>query len=244
MDIPSNGVATVLDLLSDAMMNSTLLALEYCKEQEVIRREFAMSHDDPDRMASMQLLATAYGIHPYRIPVIGHVDIFNELKRDNVMEYYKLRYVPNNLFFVIVGDVDGEKVHDQLELYFSKYPRKSLPPVYIPPEPPQLGRRRRDTEFATELTRLNLAWHIPSLTSPDIPPLDVLGTILGDGSSSRLNQRIREKLGLVNAIGSYCYTPGDPGISASTPTSIRPIARRPKKPLARCWRRSRPMESL
>ncbi len=212
IDIPSKGVSTALDLLSDAMMNSTLPPLEYRKEQEVIRREFAMGYDDPDRMASYQLMATAFQVHPYRIPVIGHIEIYNQLKRDDVMEYYKLRYVPNNLFFVIVGDVDAGKIHDQLEQYFSNYPRKSLPPVYIPQEPPQLGKRRNDVEFPTELTRLNLAWHIPSLTSPDIPPLDVLSTILGDGASSRLNQRLREKLGLVNAVGAYCYTPGDPGL--------------------------------
>jgi zinc protease len=212
IDIPSKGVTTALDLLADAMMNSTLPPLEYRKEQEVIRREFAMGYDDPDRMAGHQLMATAYQAHPYRIPVIGHIEIHNQLKRDDVMEYYKLRYVPNNLFFVIAGDVDADEVQGQLERYFSDYPRKSLPPVYIPREPPQLGGRRSDTEFRTELARLNLAWHIPSVTSPDIPALDLLSTILGDGSSSRLNQRLREKLGLVNAIGAYCYTPGDPGL--------------------------------
>jgi zinc protease len=212
IDIPSKGVSTALDLLADAMMNSTLPPLEYRKEQEVIRREFAMGYDDPDRMAGHQLMETAYQVHPYRLPVIGHIEIHDQLKRDDVMEYYKLRYVPNNLFFVIVGDVDAEKVHAQLEEYFSNYPRKSLPPVYIPQEPPQLGGRRNDTEFPTELTRLNLAWHIPSLASPDIPALDLLSTILGDGASSRLNQRLREKLGLVNAIAAYCYTPRDPGL--------------------------------
>jgi zinc protease len=212
IDIPSKGVTTALDLLSDAMMNSTLPPLEYTNEQEVIRREFAMGYDDPDRMAGHQLMAAAYQVHPYRLPVIGHLDIYNGLKRDDVMEYYKLRYVPNNIFFVIVGDVDSEKVRAQIELYFSKYPRKSLPPIYIPQEPQQLGKRRVDTEFPTELTRLNLAWHIPSVTSPDVPALDLLSTILGDGASSRLNQRLREKLGLVNSIGAYCYTPGQPGL--------------------------------
>jgi len=212
IDIPSKGVPTALDLLADATMNSTLPPLEYSKEQEVIRREFAMGYDDPDRMAGIQLMATAYQVHPYRVPVIGHLEIHDQLTRDDVMEYYKLRYVPNNLFFVIVGDVDAEKVRAQFEQYFSNYPRKSLPPVYIPAEPQQLGKRRTDTEFPTELTRLNLAWHIPAVTSPDIPALDLLSTILGDGASSRLNQRLREKLGLVNSIGAYCYSPGHPGL--------------------------------
>ena len=212
IDIPAKGVSTALDLLSDAMMNSTLPPLEYRKEQEVIRREFAMGDDDPDRLASLQLMAAAFQVHPYRIPVIGHLDVYNQLKRDDVMDYYKLRYVPNNLFFVIVGDVDAARVREQIEQFFSHFPRKSLPPLYIPQEPQQLGKRRMDTGFPTELTRLNLAWHIPSVTSLDIPALDVLSTILGDGASSRLNQKLREQLGLVHAIGAYCYTPGDPGL--------------------------------
>ena len=212
IDIPAKGVPTALDLLSDAVMNSTLPPVEYQKEQEVIRREFAMGYDDPDRMAGQQLMAAAYQVHPYRLPVIGHIEIFNQLTRDDVMEYYKLRYVPNNLFFVIAGDVDAGQVYDQLEQYFSAYPRKAIPPVYIPPEPRQLGKRRVDTEFPTELTRLNLAWHIPALTSPDIPPLDLLASILGEGASSRLNQQLREKHRLVNAISAYCYSPGHPGL--------------------------------
>ncbi|MGA3170063.1 MAG: pitrilysin family protein [Chthoniobacteraceae bacterium] len=212
IDIPSKGVPTALDLLSDAMMNSVVPPLEYAKEQEVIRREFAMGCDDPDRVAGLQLMASAFQVHPYRLPVIGHLDVFNELKRDDVMDYYKLRYVPNNIFFVIVGDVDAAKVRDQLELAFSNHPRKSIQPHYIPQEPQQLGKRRVDTEFPTELTRLNLAWHVPAVASPDTPALDLLSTILGDGASSRLNQRLREQLGLVNSISAYCYTPGDPGL--------------------------------
>ena len=114
IDVPKDGVATALDILSDAMMNSTLPPEEYNKEQEVIRREFAMGMDDPDRMAGQLLLATAYQKHPYRLPVIGQIEVYNQLTRDQVMEYYKARYVPNNLTFVVVGDVDAEKVREQL----------------------------------------------------------------------------------------------------------------------------------
>jgi zinc protease len=60
IDVPKDGVTTALDVLSDAMMNSTLPPEEYAKEQEVIRREFAMGMDDPDRMAGQLLFATAY----------------------------------------------------------------------------------------------------------------------------------------------------------------------------------------
>src|ERR1700720_1304219 len=58
IDVPKDGALTALDILADAMMNSTLPAQEYAKEQEVIRREFAMGMDDPDRTITHLLFAT------------------------------------------------------------------------------------------------------------------------------------------------------------------------------------------
>src|SRR3977135_28769 len=212
IDVPKDGVATALDILADAMMNSTLPPAEYLKEQELIRREFAMVFDDPDRMAGQLLFATAYQRHPYRLPVIGQLEIYNQLTQEQVMQYYKSRYVPNNLTFVVVGDVDGEKVHQQLANFFKDYPEQSLKPIFIPPEPPQLGRREVHNEFATELTRLSLAWHVPEVTHPDVPALDLLSGILGDGRSSRLYRRVREEAGLAYGVSAFSYTPGDPGL--------------------------------
>src|SRR6266540_505159 len=212
IDVPKDGVPTALDVLADAMMNSTLPPEEYQKKQEVIRREFAMGMDDPDRMAGLLLFATAYQRHPYRFPVIGELEIYNQLTQEQVMQYYKPRYVPNNLTFVVVGDVDAEKVRQQLAELFKPYPETSLKPLFIPAEPPQLGRREVHQEFATELTHLSLAWHIPELTNPDVPALDLLSTILGEGRSSRLYRRVREEAGLAFSISAFSYTPGDPGL--------------------------------
>src|SRR6201987_6001295 len=66
IDAPKDGVSTALDILADAMMNSTLPPEEYQKEQEVIRRELAMNQDEPDRVTTLLLFATAYQRHPYR----------------------------------------------------------------------------------------------------------------------------------------------------------------------------------
>ena len=145
-----------------------------------------MGMDDPDRMITQLLFATAYQQHPYRLPVIGLLDIYNQLTQQQVMEYYKTRYVPNNLTFVVVGDVDAAKIRNQLRDFFKKYPAQSLEPVLIPAEPPQLGRREAHNEFATELTHLAMAWHIPEISHPDVPALDLLSVILGEGRSSRL----------------------------------------------------------
>jgi zinc protease len=212
IDVPKDGTSVALEILSDAMMNSTLPAAEYAKEQEVIRREFAMGMDDPDRMAGQLLFATAFQRHPYRLPVIGLIDVYNQLTRDQVLAYYQARYVPNNLTFIVVGDVEAEAVYRQLGDFFKDYPAKSLQPVFVPSEPPQLGRRVVHQDFVTELTRLSLAWHIPEITHPDVPALDLLSTILGDGRSSRLYRRVREETGVAYGVSAFSYTPGDPGL--------------------------------
>src|SRR5205085_1817202 len=113
---------------------------------------------------------------------------------------------------IVVGDVTAETVYQQLGDFFEAFPAKSLQPVFIPSEPPQLGCREAHQEFVTELTRLSLAWHIPEITHPDVPALDLLSTILGDGRSSRLYQRVREEAGLAYGVSAFSYTPGDPGL--------------------------------
>src|SRR4029453_2647324 len=120
----------------------------------------------PDRVAGLLLFSTAYQVHPYRFPVIGDIEIYNQLTQEQVMQYYKTRYVPNNLTFIKAGDVVAEKVPKQLINLLKPYPEKSLQPVFIPTEPPQLGRREEHQEFGTELSHLSLAWNIPGATNP------------------------------------------------------------------------------
>src|SRR5262245_18419132 len=57
-----------------------------------------------------------------------------------------------------------------------------------------------------------MAWHIAEVTSPDVPGLDLLSTILGHGRSSRLYRRVREEAGLAFGISAFSYSPGDPGL--------------------------------
>ena len=63
-----------------------------------------------------------------------------------------------------------------------------------------------------QLSEINLAWHIPSVTDPDVYPLDVLAIVLGQGKSSRLYRELRQKRGLVHRIEASSYTPAYPGL--------------------------------
>ncbi len=214
IDIPATGVEQAVDILADAMLHSTLPEDEYVKEQEVIRREFAMGFDDPGRQSTLLMFRTVFTESPVRHPVIGYLDIYNQLKREDVFAYYKKRYVPNNLTFVVVGDVDAQKVRDQVENLFKDEPRQALEPVFVASEPEQVGRRDVHEEFPTELTRLNLAWRTPGLTHADMPALDVLSDIMGTGRSSLLNQELREKQRIVYSVGAGTYAPQMDGIFA------------------------------
>ena len=212
VDIPAKNVSVAVELLADAVMNSTLPEAEFLKEQEVIRREFAMGNDDPDSVAGKQLFATAFAEHPFRHPVIGYRDIFDRLTRSDLDAYYRLRYVPNNVFFVVVGDVNADEIHAQLSQLFANQPRRALPDVLVPREPGQMGRREQQMEFDTQLARLGMAWHAPEITHRDIPALDLLTSVLGTGRSSRFYRRLREGLAIVHGADAWCYASSTAGL--------------------------------
>lgn len=212
VDLPSKGVSRAVEIISDAVFRSTVPEEEFAKEKEVIRREFAMGFDDPDRIGSERLFATAYQTHHYRHPVIGHLDVFNSLSRADVLDYYRRRYVPNNVFFVVAGDVHADEVYADLVKWVGDLPRVALEPVWVPTEPRQLTPREFSEPFATELTRLSIAWHTPDIRHPDVPALDLLASILGDGRSARLYRSIREERGLVHSVSAWCYAPTEAGL--------------------------------
>ncbi|MCX7722392.1 MAG: insulinase family protein [Verrucomicrobiae bacterium] len=212
INAPSSGVAVALDVLCDVMQNATLPEDELAREMSVIRREMDMCEDDPHLRSSRRLFEVAYTRSPCRFPVIGCPDIFELLKPADIREYYHERYVPNNIFFVVVGDINPEAVEAQIRQAFAGTKGKPLPQVYIPDEPKQVAPREVAEEAPIELGHVHFSWHIPDLRHPDVPLLDVLAVVLGAGRSSRLFQQVREKKGLVNSVEAWTFNPGYPGL--------------------------------
>ncbi|MDF1861628.1 MAG: pitrilysin family protein [Verrucomicrobiales bacterium] len=211
IDAPSSGADVCLDVLCDVVGFAQLPEDEFANESDVIRREIAMGEDNPEQVLGQALFRTAYASHPCRYPVIGHLDLFNQLTRDELYAYYREKYSPDNLFLVIAGDVDAEKVVASIRDQLGGLERRRRSPVVLPNEPPQLGIRRETVEFPTDLNRTRLAWPVPDGSHPDIPALDLMVSILGDGRSSHLFQRIREEKQLAHSVGAYAYTPSFPG---------------------------------
>ena len=212
IDVPSNHTTVAIDLLADAVLHSTLPAEEVTKEKEVILREIDMCLDDPDQRLSQALFETAFRTHPFRQPIIGHRDVFAASNRDDLVAYYRARYVPNNLVVVIVGDFDPVATRASIAEHFGKAPRVRLAPVLVPDEVTQLSRRDQHLFEDVQVARGGLGWQIPGLAHPDTPALDLLAMVLGHGDSSLLWQSIREKARLVHAIDAMSWSPGTGGL--------------------------------
>ena len=178
----------------------------------MIRREIDMGRDDPGRTLSQLMFSTVYREHPFREPVIGHLDRFNAVDRDTAFQYYRERYQPGNMFVVIVGDTTPDAAQALVEKHFGHALPCFAPPVTVLPEPPQAGPRRAALTFSTEITRMELAWRIPGLLHPDTPALEVLGVLAGTGRTSRLFREIRERRALVHSISAGAYTPPQGGL--------------------------------
>ena len=212
IDVPNTGARVAIDILCDIMQNATLPPDELAKEMQVILREMDMNVDDPGRRASRRLFETAYTRSPYRFTVIGYPDVFNELKPDDIRAYYRDKYAPNNLFYVVAGDVKPGEVVGQIREAYAKVKARPLPPFVLPEEPRQTAPREVIEEAPIELGYVYVAWHIPEVRHPDVPILDVLAALLGGGRSSRLYQEVRENQGLVNSVDAWTYSPGNPGL--------------------------------
>ncbi|HEV2327608.1 MAG TPA: pitrilysin family protein [Verrucomicrobiae bacterium] len=212
IDVPNTGARTAIDILCDIMQNASLPPDELAKEMDVIRREMDMGQDDPGRRASRRLFEVAYTRSPYRFTIIGYPDIFNELKPDDIRNYYHEKYSPNNCFYVVAGDVKNDEVVAQIKEAYAKTRSRALPPIVLPAEPKQAAPREVIEEAPIELGHFHFAWHIPELRHPDVPVMDVLSVLLGAGRSSRLFQQVRERQGLAHHVDAWTYSPGLPGV--------------------------------
>ena len=212
IDVPNTGATTAIDILCDIMQHASLPPDELAKELDVIRREMDMGQDDPGRRSGRRLFETAYTRSPYRFTIIGYLDIFNELKPDDIRAYYHEKYAPNNVFYVVAGDVKRDEVVAQIKTAYAQTKSRAMPPGVLPSEPIQTAPREIIEEAPIELGHLHFAWHIPELRHPDVPVLDVLAVLLGSGRSSRLYQQVRERQGVVHHADAWTYNPGSTGL--------------------------------
>ena len=212
IEIPSEHASVALDLLADAVLHSTFPADEVEREKQVILREIDMTLDEPDQRLGQTLFETAFRQHPYQHPIIGHRTVFEGVTRDDLVAYYRARYVPNNLVVVVAGHFEPAALMTEVEKHFGSAPRARLAPVYLPEEAVPLAPREAHLFEDVQISRSGLGWQIPGLAHADTPVLDLLGTVLGYGNSSILWEELREKRRLVHSIEASAWNPGSVGL--------------------------------
>lgn len=212
IDGPSSAFPQIADILSDLVLHSTLPEEEVLRERDVILREIAMGLDDPDRQLMQGLFRNAFQKHPYREPVIGHQELFEQVTVEELRHYYASRYVPNNMVVSVVGAVAPSECMEIIDSNFGLSSRGRLAPVQIEPEPVQLAPRREVVHGDYNVFRGGMAFKVPHLSHPDSPKLDVLAHALGGGESSLLWGRLRNKAKLVHYVDCRNWNPGGNGL--------------------------------
>jgi zinc protease len=203
---------TGLDVLADAIQRSAFDPDELSRELEVILEEIKRSEDQPGSRASRALFETAFTAHPYRRPVIGYSHVVRGFTREDVLAFFDAHYRADRMTVVAVGDIEPEVAVQKIAAAFAGAPRGAAP---IPPralEPAQTGIRARGLVDDVEESHLALGFAGPRLLDEDMPAVDVLSVLLGQGESSRLVSRVKRDRQLVNETYCYAYTPKDPGL--------------------------------
>lgn len=217
--VPSNATAQGLDILTDAVLNPTLDPSELEKEKQVVLEEILEGEERPASKASKLLFQTAYVESPYQYPIIGYKETVEKFTRDDIIAFRKKWYVPENMFLLVVGDVDTSAVMSDIERLTG-----DLKPTgfFRPPRPQELVQREVRSSLLRDKNsreaRLNIAYHIPSIQGNDVSALDLAGDLLGGRENSKLSQVLKKEKHLVNSIASYALTPRDPGIMVISAT--------------------------
>jgi len=180
-------IGVEIELEADRMANALLGDTYFEPEKKVIQEERRLRTDDNPASALSEVAgAVAYTVHPYRRPVIGWMDDIQNLSRQDLADFYKLYYAPNNAYVVVTGDFSTEEILAKIKSAFEKIPRGAEPPKVRAEEPPQRGERRVILKKEAELPYVLMYYHAPNLKSPDSYALDLLSVVLAGGRSSRL----------------------------------------------------------
>lgn len=212
--IASHRADVALEAISEMMGHPKFDPEEIDKEREVVIEEIKRGHDSPSRRSSQLMFSTAYKKHPYGRPVIGFDRIIRRVSVKTLKSYYQDRYCPRNMFLVVTGDFAEAQMKKQVQSFFGDFADHKLRKVTRPKEPAQSAPRLKVEKTNFKETMISLTWKAPKVSHADVPALDVLALILGQGESSRLTHRLRIQEPLVHSIGASSFTPQDQGLFA------------------------------
>lgn len=205
-------LVTVMELEADRMRNVVLTDAEFKKEREVVTEERRWrTEDKPSGKLYEQFMATAFMNSPPHHPVIGWMPDIRSWTADDVRNWYKRWYAPNNATLVVVGDVNPQEVYKLAQKYYGHIEQEKITPPQPQTEIKQEGSRRIVLKGATKTPSLLMGFHAPTLVTAKTPEqrkevfaLEVLSSILDGDDSSRLTKDlVRKQQVVANAGAGY-----------------------------------------
>jgi len=191
----------VWELLADILEHPKFEEKEFIKEKAVILEEIKSFEDSPEEQAFHGLTRTLFKDHPLAHPIMGTRGELNSLSHDDLLRFRALYYTGDNLIVAASGHLEHEKLVELVNSSLSPYHNRSKKTGQLPEKgSPEIKiKTRRDISQV----RVALGCRTTKYDSKERMPLLVLNTLLGDGMSSRLFQRLREEEAKVYTVFSY-----------------------------------------
>ncbi|MET0307795.1 MAG: pitrilysin family protein [Sphingomonas sp.] len=204
--VPRPALERALFLESDRMgwLTGAITQDVLDEQRGVVQNEKRQGDNRPYGLVSYRSLAELLGNNPYAHSPIGSMADLDKASLDDVKNWFRSHYGPNNAVLVLAGDVDAKEARPLVEKYFGGIPagpKSVLPKVEIPTLAQSKSVTMRDKVAATMIMR---SWAVPGLNDPDAVALDVFGQVLGGLASSRLDNALvrKEKLAVNVSAGT------------------------------------------
>ncbi len=200
----------MLDLQSDAIMNSTIDAAEMERERRVVIEEINRRDNFP-ATRSLELLRTvAFTAHPYRFSILGPRAGIERMSRETVWNFYRRHYVPANVTVVVVGNVRANEVVGKVTRAYAGFCGAAPAKPARSAEPPMAAIRRTAAEQDVRVAYLAVGFLAPAVRDRDLHATDVLLYVLGRGLGSRLRERIVERARVAQSVSVSYFNTEDP----------------------------------
>jgi len=194
--LPANQLELGVFLEADRMRSPSITQANFDNQRLTVQEERRQSYDNrPYGKTYEAVIELAYDNFPYKHSTIGSMDDLNAATVSDAEQFFRAYYAPNNAVLTLVGDFKTEVALNLIKKYFETIPAQSPPAAPDVKEPEQKGERRKVIEDGFAQTpRLDIVYKIPRGNTPDWYALDVLGSVLSSGVSSRLYQKfVKEK---------------------------------------------------
>jgi len=209
----SHNIKKSIELFAELMQNLKLKDKEFQPERNVVMEERRWRTDNnPLGYLYFRLFNNAYIYHPYHWTPIGFINDIKTWTIDDIREFHKTYYQPQNAILVVTGDIDPKVVFKEAKKAFGSIKNHTDIPEVKFIEPQQDGPKRVILHKESEVEMLAITFHIPNFEHKDQVALSVISEILYSGKSSRLYKDLIDKKHLVNSIYAYNMENIDPGL--------------------------------